>query len=922
MNALLLFSILSAVANYRLDARLDWEHHRVQGTAHISWINTSQDTVPDLWFHLYPNAFQKNSTLMREAEEWFGLYRYRYLFGKALREARGFLSLDTLWVQDTVLTPGIPGTLYHLLLRRPVAPGETLRFRVRFTTQLPKLYSRVGYKKGVLHLVYWYPKLAAYDDAGWHPIDYHLWGESYADFGRYEVRLTLPENLIVGFTGNPDTSRPATRRYVRWLDSLAQQEPETLARSRKRATPGPDTLTLTLRADSVHDFALVLSPRFVPLKRQDARHEYWILALPEHLEDYLAVADDVPLMVQTYEGWYGPYPYRRLTVADGFVGAGGGMEYPQLVVIQTFGGRRRMNLPARGLKRLGLVDVICHEVAHQWFFGMVANNQMDEPWLDEAFATFTEDRFMAYRFPEDSVRRILGFWYRFLPAAPGRGLVPRLMDLGLYTTVNSPFQEVIDHTPAYRLKTYGVLIYGKGSHVLHMLRTRLGPAVFDSVMRTYVARYRFRHPHIRDFQAVAEEVSGQDLAAFFDNWLFSTRLPDYRPLRVQPRGDSLELVLWNPGLTNEAVPVAVDFGDTVVLDTVPAGHLTLRIANLGTPRRITVDPGAVLVERDRWNNARPRRWNLVPFLPFPDPEAYTVGVGVLPLWWPRLGWNPWLYAVGTQGGVRHNAVALVGWRNGRWLGALALTEPALGGAGRWSVGLIRSDVYQSLAWTLHGEAKDSPYTPRYTFWNLSLWGLDFFRSPDTLLFQTVRYGGASLGLGRSFATPVLRGRMEAAATVALGQPFFKGILKGTLKGSWPYAPQVEALAGLVQGSVPLQERFSLRGTLWNPGPADVFWPHEGPAAAQADHVARGVGVSTAPAQTLGTRAVLARVIWALPKVSFLQLVYETGRVWNAEGRHTAWSAGLRLAVGPVALYTPLAPESARRQPGWVLQLRF
>ena len=147
MNALLLFSILSAVANYRLDARLDWEHHRVQGTAHISWINTSQDTVPDLWFHLYPNAFQKNSTLMREAEEWFGLYRYRYLFGKALREAQGSLSLDTLWVQDTVLTPGIPGTLYHLLLRRPVAPGETLRFRVRFTTQLPKLYSRIGYKK-------------------------------------------------------------------------------------------------------------------------------------------------------------------------------------------------------------------------------------------------------------------------------------------------------------------------------------------------------------------------------------------------------------------------------------------------------------------------------------------------------------------------------------------------------------------------------------------------------------------------------------------------------------------------------------------------------------------------------------------------------------------------------------------------------
>ncbi len=927
MNGFLVFLAFSAVANYRLEAHLDWPTHELQGRAHIEWVNTSPDTVPDLWFLLYPNAFQKNSTLMREAEEWFGLYRYRYLFGRAAREAQGFLRLDSLWVQGHLFTPGVPGTRYHLSLPQPVLPGETLRVRVRFTTHLPKLYSRMGFKQGILHLVYWYPKLAAYDETGWHPIDYHIWGEFYADFGHYRLTLTLPRNLVLGGTGRLDTTDSATAAYARWLDSLAQQDPRALARVRRKARPHTDTLqTLKIQADSVHDLALVMSARYVPLKLQQAGHEYWLLVLPEHVEDYLAVADEVPRMVQTYERWYGPYPYRKLTVADGFVGMGGGMEYPQLVVIQTAGGRRRMSLPLRGLKRLGLVDVICHEVAHQWFFGLLANNQMDEPWLDEAFATFTEDRFMALRFPPDSLRRILGFWYRFLPVVPGRGAIPRLMDLGVYTTVNGPFQEVINHTPAYRLKTYGTLIYGKGSHVLHALRNRLGPALFDSVMHTYVARYRFRHPHIRDFQRVAEEVSGQDLLAFFDNWLFSTRLPEFSPLRVEPWGDSLRVVLWNTGLANEAVPVAVDFRDTTVLETLPAGHLTAWVPNLGRVHRIIVDPGATLVERDRWNNSRPRRWKFLPFVPFPDPEAYTLALGGFPLWWPELGWNPWVYALGTQGGVRHHFSGLLGLRQGRILGGVSLTEPAFGGAGRWTFGVSRSDGFQGIVYSLHRTDKESPYTPRYAFWTLSLWGLDFPKAhlPDTSVFQAARYGGLSLGIGRAFATPLVRGRLEATALVALAShAFFKGQIRGNLRGSWPHAPAVEFVAGLLEGTAPRQEFFALKGTLWGVGPQDVVWPHQGPASPLERHVARGIGVRTAPAHLLGRRALLARATWALPRLSFLQLVYETGWLETPDGGEShAWSAGVQLSVGPFALYAPLLPVETRRSVGWLLHLGF
>ena len=911
---------LAALANYRIQASLDWPSHTLTGTAHVEWINTSSDTVPDLWLHLYPNAFRRGSTLMQEAEEWFGIYKYRYTFGKAAQEREGYLRLDTLKLQDSTLTPGIPGTLYHLTLPRPVLPGDTLRFSMRFTTKFPRLYSRLGYRDGILHMAYWYPKVAAYDHQGWHPIDYHLWGEFYADFGRYEVELRIPRNVVAGFTGTPDTSSSQTAAFVHWLDSLAQLDPHTLAQERKNAQPDTALWTLRLVADSVHDVVMMLSPHFVPLKITEDPHEYWILVQPAHLEDFLAVAEEVPLMVKTYERWYGPYPYRRLTVVDGFVGVGGGMEYPQLVVIQAFGGRRRIPLPIKELQRLGLVDVICHEIAHQWFFGIVANNQMEEPWLDEAFATFTEDRFMALRFPEDSLKRILGFWQRFLPVVPGRGAVPRLMDLGVYTLVNGPFDEVIDRTPAYQLKNYGTLIYGKGSHVLHALRNRMGEALFDSLMREYVARYRFRHPHLQDFIQVAEEVSGQDLYAFFDNWLFSTRLPEYSPLRWTPRGDSLDLVIWNPGLTNEAVPVAVEFPDTTLHDTLPPGRLSLRLPRLGPVRRILVDPAATLVERDRWNNTWPRRWKLMPLLPFPDPEAMSVGVGVLPLWWPEVGWSPAGYLMAHQGAVRHSVLFLLGRQAHRTIGAFSLTEPLFQGAGRWTVGVQQSDVYRLGSWTLHREYRDRPFSPRYRFWNLSLWVLQVPRSwiPDARLWEAGTYGGMSLGLGRAFATPLWRGRVEASA--AFGKAFFKGILQAQVRGSWPYSPEVRLRMGTVAGTIPLQERFSLKGTLWSTGFQDVLWPHRGPASALGEHVARGVGVSTASPLPLGDHVFQLRATWAFPKVSVLEVVYEYGRLWTDTGVHRAWSAGLRVSLGPVALYAPLWPKDPPVQ--WVVQLRL
>jgi len=329
--------------------------------------------------------------------------------------------------------------------------------------------------------------------------------EFYADFGAYDVTITLPSSYVTGGTGLP----------ISTLDN------------------GDSTQTVRYYAEDVIDFAWTASPRFLEATRQvdgglprlsrawsrEACRgvEVLYLYLPEHARTVERVLDVAEETMRHYSHWYGPYPYARITVVDvpDDAPGAGGMEYPTLVVAGT----RSMLGLGPGLNRIGMEHalelLVAHELGHQWWQSMVAFNEAEEPWLDEGFTDYSALRVLETLYGADTSlldggRLQMGYLdarrmeYLAVPRLPMYG---RAWDLSLLE--------------------YGVAAYSKPVLSLRTLERVLGEETMLDVMGTFFRRYQFGHPTTEDFRAVAEEVSEQDLAWFFDGLVYGDGVLNY-----------------------------------------------------------------------------------------------------------------------------------------------------------------------------------------------------------------------------------------------------------------------------------------------------------------------------------------------------------------------------------------------------------
>jgi hypothetical protein len=365
---------------------------------------------------------------------------------------------------------------------------------------LPKIFARSGYV-GTFHAVtQWFPKIGVFDcspasgadPAGcrWRAEPYHGNTEFFADYGVYDVELDVPQGYQVGATG------------VLVSSSIEGTEP-----GRQR---------LSYHAEDVHDFAWMADPRFVVI--DDSISDEWgsvavrLLSRPgmESMNPRHLFATREGLL--ELERRFGVYPYGNVTVvlppADG-MGAGG-MEYPTLftsVAVSLPGGIHLVE------------DVTAHELGHQYFYGIVGSDEVEEAFLDEGLnETFTDwalDRMFG---PRCSAVDFLGVCLSMVDEEwiGYRGAVRR-----------APIA-----TPGYRFpkNTYGAVTYAQTATTMRTLERYLGPARMEAGLRHYVDRYRFHHPHRGDFTAAFNQGAGEDLGWFWDQALTSTRVADYKVL--------------------------------------------------------------------------------------------------------------------------------------------------------------------------------------------------------------------------------------------------------------------------------------------------------------------------------------------------------------------------------------------------------
>ena len=495
------------VVAYQIDARFDAGKHTLDATEVFSYRNLTgkpQDTFP---FHLYLNAFQPTSTFIREVRrdrpefEWKDKY-------KASAEVKSLevVGMGDLTSQIKFVAPDDGNaddrTVFQVKLPHPIAPNESVQFKITFHDQFGEVFARTGYKGDFMMGAQWCPKVGVWWQGAWNCHQFHASTEFFADFGTFDVKLTVPQNEVVGASG--------------------------VQLSEVKNSDG--TKTLTFRGEDIHDFAWTAEPEYHVVEDyftgSMGRVKIRLLMQPGHMDQANRHMRIVQETMRRFDQWYGPYPYKQITVVDPGDLRAGGMEYPTLITADT-----TWWMP-EGLR---FVEVVVeHEFGHQYWYGMVATNEFEDAWLDEGINSYTECKILDDIFGRDKSQMDLWGLTESDDASQRNG-----------------YLQVADLDPMARFgyqyvngSSYGGITYGKTATVLLTLEKVIGEETLKRAIHTYFLRYRFTHPTKEDFLKTVEEVSGQNLRWFFDQAVYGTNILDYEIYRA--RSDRLDWYAKNP----------------------------------------------------------------------------------------------------------------------------------------------------------------------------------------------------------------------------------------------------------------------------------------------------------------------------------------------------------------------------------------
>jgi hypothetical protein len=483
------------VASYTIDVRYDADTHTVSGRETLHWRNTAPRPAAELRFHLYLNAFANNrSTFMRElggewidwAEEYEDPWGYTEV--KSVRVGANELIQSVRFVQPddgniddrTVMTVELP---------KAVAAGASVDVEIEFVSKLPRALARAGYAGPYAFVAQWFPKVGVFEEAGrWNCHQYHHTTEFYADFGTYDVTINVPADSIVGATGS-------------LIDDVREKD------GRRR---------LHFRAEGVHDFAWALDPRFEVVERNINGITARLLVQPEHRSQADRYLQALRAAIEHFELWIGRYPYESVTLIDPGHGghATGGMEYPTLITLGT------TSWMPDSLRIPEVVTV--HEFGHQYWYGIVANNEFEHAWLDEGINTFFEGKIMDAAYGAASYVDLFGL--RADSVAEWRS---GYLFAAAHDAVVSPAWHFIDR------ESYSAVTYTKTALALETLDRLHGRGAVRESLKAYFEKARYRHPQPSELLAVLTQRFGGDVKSYIEQVFNGTGVVDYAVTRVE-----------------------------------------------------------------------------------------------------------------------------------------------------------------------------------------------------------------------------------------------------------------------------------------------------------------------------------------------------------------------------------------------------
>ena len=495
--------------DYTMSVDMDVANWQYTGTQKLVYTNHSPDTLTQVFYHMYFNAFQPGSEMdVRSRTIADPDRRVGDRIAALSPSEQGFLKATSLVQDGVALDYSAEETILVVPLQKPLAPHESTVLTMTFHGQVPVQIRRSGRNnaEGVaLSMTQWYPKLAEYDKDGWHT-DPYIAREFYGVWGDFQVALNIDSSYVVGGTGYLLEKTALKNGRTRWV----------------------------FEAPMVHDFTWAADPYYVHDTYPGPNGvtlNFYYKNDPALRENWKALQPVTAQLLDYFNKAVGVYPYKQYSVIQG---GDGGMEYAMCTLIT---GNRSFE---------SLVGVTAHEMAHTWFQFLLATNEALHEWMDEGFTSYISSLAEHHVLNQEG-DPLAGSYrgYNFLATSGAE-------------------QPLSTHADRYNTnRNYGIAAYSKGAVFLAQLGYVVGEDVLAEIIKEYFRTWAFKHPEPRDFIRVAERVSGMNLDWYLQDFATTTNTIDYGIVSVGPSatGGGQTITLERIGLMPMPIDLQVNFAD-------------------------------------------------------------------------------------------------------------------------------------------------------------------------------------------------------------------------------------------------------------------------------------------------------------------------------------------------------------------------
>ena len=548
-------------ADYKMDIVLDDENQRVYGVEKINYTNKSPDHLEYLWIQLDQNVRSPESETYKiqqgNIKDGVSLYEYFNLF----HTFPGGFNID--YVNDKNGAPfsvKVNHTMMRVDLETPLQSGDSININIKWWYNINdrmEIGGRSGYEyfkeddNYLYTIAQFFPRMAVYSDVtGWQNKQFLGRGEFTLPFGDYDVQLTVPENMVVGATGEiQNMDEVLTDLQKERLEKAKTSDKPVIIVSQEEAIKNEKnrsskTKTWHFKAQNVRDYGWCASRKFIWDAQGVQFGDRTVMAMSLYPKEgnpmwEMYSTKAIVLTLQTYSKFTFDYPY---PVAYSINGKSIGMEYP---MICFNGGRTDKDGKFTDNVKYRTILVIIHEVGHNYFPMIINSDERQWTWMDEGINTFLQ--YQTERAWTDESGK--PFPSR---RGPAKLIVPYMKGDKRYI---SPIM-----TNSESIFQFGNNAYGKPCTALNILReTVMGPELFDYAFKIYANRWKFKHPSPADFFRTMEDASSVDLDWFWRGWFYTSdhcdvAITDVKQLKVdnqRPKGESTQKLV-NKNIKNLA----------------------------------------------------------------------------------------------------------------------------------------------------------------------------------------------------------------------------------------------------------------------------------------------------------------------------------------------------------------------------------